>query len=634
LFGRSSGEVVGCDIRSMIPAMSDCIDANAATVSRDSAAGGLSLVGTEGIGLRPDGTHFPVELSVSNVNLGHSRTFTAIVRDIGDRRRAEEALGLAAAAQAANRAKSQFLANMSHEIRTPMSGVLGMAEMLLDTSLTPPQRRFAESVHRSGEALLKIIDGILDFSKIEAGKVDLEYVEFRLHDVIEEVTQLLREGANKKGLEFVCRVSGDVPETLRGAPSRLRQVLINLVGNAIKFTDKGSVALKVTLAPGSDPAASGSSAHAAPDVVARMLLRFSVEDTGIGIAPAVQHRLFRAFEQADSSTTRSYGGTGLGLAISRELVEKMGGRIGVHSAPGQGSEFWFTLQLDRPLPRSLADAAGAEDADQAHRLHGVRVLLAEDNPINQDVALTMLQSLGCHVHVVDTGVKALAALSAAEFDIVLMDRQMPEMDGFDATAEIRARRLLRPGQPPAPAEPVRLPVVGLTASALKGDREICIDAGMDDYLAKPFRRDALRAVLERWVLDDSPDALVARAPRAAAPIATFDQNVLEAMCLNRRVAAPRVVAGLIDRYFVDAPSLIDAIDRTADEADSGALAHAAHLLGVGSEFVGARKLRALCDELEQAAIAGDTLHLRERIAAIREEYQVARLAMEATRASV
>src|SRR3954470_20272834 len=185
LFGRSSGEAVGCDIRAIIPAMSDCIDANALTLSRGSAAGGLCLVGTEGIGLRPDGTHFPVELSVSNVNIGHTGTFTAIVRDIGDRRRAEEALGLAAAAQAANRAKSQFLANMSHEIRTPMSGVLGMAEMLLDTSLTPTQRRFAESVHRSGEALLKIIDGILDFSKIEAGKVDLEYVEFKLHDVIE-----------------------------------------------------------------------------------------------------------------------------------------------------------------------------------------------------------------------------------------------------------------------------------------------------------------------------------------------------------------------------------------------------------------------------------------------------------------
>jgi PAS domain S-box-containing protein len=620
LFGQDQGQAVGQDIRSMIPAMADCMDANAAEV-----------ISGERVGRRRDGTQFPLELSVSHVNLGRTRTFTAIVRDIGDRRRAEEALGVAAAAQAANRAKSQFLANMSHEIRTPMSGVLGMAEMLLGTNLTPTQRRYAESVHRSGESLLEIIDGILDFSKIEAGKIELEHVEFSPRELIEEVTQLLREGADKKGLELVCRVAGEVPDRLRGAPSRLRQVLINLVGNAIKFTTTGVVAVGVSRVDAdADGAAASTGAGAARDA-AGTTLHFTVEDTGIGIAQAVQGRLFHAFEQADSSTTRSYGGTGLGLAISRELVEKMGGRIGVRSALGHGSEFWFTVRLDPPLPRGVAHAPGPDDVDQAIGLTGVRVLLAEDNPINQDVALTMLQSLGCHVHVVDSGVKALAALSHSEFDIVLMDRQMPEMDGFDTTGEIRARRLLRPQQPRGATEPVRLPVVGLTASALKGDREICIAAGMDDYLAKPFRRDALRSVLERWVLDHAAADVGTPAPVREAALETFDRRILDQMCLSQRSAANRIAAGLIDHYVHDAPNLIDMLERAAQYSDAAALAHAAHLLGVDSEFVGARRLAGMCGSLERAGLAGSTDGLGQQIARIRQEYQAVHLAMQALR---
>jgi PAS domain S-box-containing protein len=630
LFGLDPGEAVGRDIRSMIPAMAECLGANAAHRFGDSSAGSSKVVAGERVGTRRDGTQFPLEFSVSNVNLGPARTFTAIVRDIGDRRRAEEALGVAAAAQAANRAKSQFLANMSHEIRTPMSGVLGMAEMLLDTNLTPAQRRFAESVHRSGESLLKIIDGILDFSKIEAGKIELEHVEFKLRELVEDVAQLLREGADKKGLEFVCRVSPDVPDRLRGASSRLRQVLINLVGNAIKFTKSGSVAVSVSVL---DVDGENSSTAAVGDVgrsgVAGALLLFAVKDTGIGIAPDVQKRLFHAFEQADSSTTRSYGGTGLGLAISRELVEKMGGRIGVRSALGQGSEFWFTVRLDRPVARSLADAPGADDGNEAIRLSGVRVLLAEDNPINQDVALTMLQSLGCHVHVVDTGVKALAALTTSDFDIVLMDRQMPEMDGFDATAEIRARRLLRPKQPRGTAEAVRLPVVGLTASALKGDRELCIGAGMDDYLAKPFRRDALRLVLERWVLDHASAQVDAEPTAEEWTPATFDRDTLEQMCTNS--AGQRLVSGLIDHYFLDAPNLIDTLDKAYKRSDAPTLAHAGHLLGLASEFVGAKNLAVMCSELERAALTGESEGLDDHVARIRREYEAVRLAMEAVR---
>jgi PAS domain S-box-containing protein len=617
LFGQPPGAAVGLDIRTMIPAMAEYMDTNQTYV-----------LGRKQIGRRRDGTEFPLELSVSHVNRGRVRTFTAIVRDIADRRRAEEAIAVAAAAQAANRAKSQFLANMSHEIRTPMSGVLGMAELLLDTNLTPTQRRFAESVHRSGESLLKIIDGILDFSKIEAGKVDLESVDFKPRELIEEVGQLLREAAEKKGLQLVCGVTDDVPDTLRGASSRLRQILINLIGNAIKFTDRGGV--KVTV---SNLDAGGSRAAGVSDGTdGGAVLHFSVEDTGIGIAPAVQNRLFHAFEQADSSTTRSYGGTGLGLAISRELVERMGGSIGVRSAPGQGAEFWFTVRLDRPLQGSPA-LPGAREASQATSLAGVRVLLAEDNPINQDVAVTMLETFGCQVHVVNSGAKVLAALENSPFDIVLMDRQMPEMDGLDTTAEIRARRVLSPRQPPGRSEPVRLPIVGLTASALKGDREICIAAGMDDYLAKPFRRDALRDVLRRWVLDQSAGHVPGESAVDDNPTETFDRRPLDRMALNHGSAGPRMVAGLIDHYFIDAARLIEALGQARERLDATALAHASHLLGSGSEFVGARTLAGLCAELERAALAGEIRGLDDQIMRIRQEYAAVQSAMSLVRSA-
>ena len=630
LFGQSPGEAIGRDIRSMIPSLAGCMDLGA-DASGASAQSDPLILGGESTGKRRDGTVFPLELSVSTINLGGVPAYTGIVRDLSDRRKAEEAISLAASAQAASRAKSQFLANMSHEIRTPMNGVLGMAEMLLDSELTPTQRRFAEGVHRSGQALLEIIDEILDFSKIEAGKLELECVDFRPRELTEEVTQLLFENARKKGLEFVCSVEEDVPQVLRGAPSRLRQVLINLVGNAIKFTDRGCVAIKVSKLDAGASDQTGAFDYVAASSGAATVLHFAVADTGIGIAQAVQQRLFQAFTQADSSTTRRYGGTGLGLAISKELVEKMGGRIGVRSALGQGAEFWFTVRLGAALRPGPVPAPGANDADQASDLSGVRVLLAEDNPINQDVARTMLNSLGCQVYLVDNGAKALAAVANSQFDVVLMDCQMPQMDGFDATAEIRARRILRPKQASGNAEPVRLPIIGLTANALKGDREICIAAGMDDYLAKPFRRDALRLVLERWVLDQVPAQADREEREDGTPLCTFDRRILDQAGVNQRPGAPRIVAGLIDSYFADAARLIETICRSFEESDASALAHAAHSLSVGSDFVGARKLARLSGELERAGLAGEIAGLEQRIVGIRQEYKAVQLAVEAVR---
>ena len=305
----------------------------------------------------------------------------------------------------------------------------------------------------------------------------------------------------------------------------------------------------------------------------------------------------------------------------------MGGRIGVHSAPGQGSQFWFSVPLDRPSPQADPRASAVRETERSARLDGIRVLLAEDNPINQDVALTMLQSLGCRVRVVDNGVKALAALAESEFDIVLMDWQMPGMDGFDTTAEIRAGGLLRPTQPRGATDPVRLPVIGLTASALKGDRELCIGAGMDDYLAKPYRRDALRSILERWVLDyDSRQPAAARTPE------TFDRSTLERSTRSQRAAGPRMAAGVIDEDFRDAPALIQALESACQSADTAAVAQAARTLAMRSEFVGAQRLAAMCAELESAgpaALAGNT---DPRVPAIQREFDAVRVAMMAVRA--
>ncbi len=415
----------------------------------------------------------------------------------------------ATVAEAANRTKSQFLANMSHEIRTPLNGVLGMAELLMESGLTSSQRRLAELARSSGESLLSIIDDILDFSRIEAGRLELEQVSFELRETVAGVVELLAERARAKDVELRALVAADVPNVVRGDPGRLRQVLVNLVGNAVKFTPQGEIVVQVGLLDKDGP---------------RSRLAFEVRDTGIGIVPEAHSRIFDAFAQADGSTTRRYGGTGLGLAICKQLVDLMGGAIEVESALGVGTTFRFTacfgrqaaaaddalaesprlLVLRRALGREAEREAGSvrSQGRSAERFEG-RVLLVEDCAVNLAVAEGMLELLGPRVELASDGAEALTALSRETFDLVLMDCMMPGMDGCAATQELR-RREGGSGR--------HTPVVALTANAMSGDRERCLAAGMDDYLSKPFRHEELRQVLARWLPARKAEALQSRLP--------------------------------------------------------------------------------------------------------------------------
>jgi CheY-like chemotaxis protein len=445
-----------------------------------------------------------------------------------------------------------------------------MTSLLLDTELSLEQQDYAETVRRCAESLLGIINDILDFSKIEAGKQDLETVDFDLRGVLDEVVDVLRETAARKGLAFFAAVDPEVPALVRGDPRRVRQILTNLVGNAIKFTAAGEVSVEVTPAPEDD-----------------RRMRFAVTDTGTGIEPDVQARLFQPFSQADSSTTRRYGGTGLGLAICKRLVDLMGGAIGVDSTPGRGSTFWFTIPLpaQKAPPISAGVPAPGPDAGATAQTAS-RVLIAEDNPVNRKVAILLLEKLGCRVDAVGNGVEAVEAVQRTPYDLVLMDCQMPELDGYDATARIRALEGARR----------RVPIVGMTANALAGERERCLAAGMDDYIAKPLREVDLTAVLGRRF---KPAEAAQGVPRGV------DRGVIEELHRLTPAGGPSVVGDILVTFAQDAPAQLAALREALDARDAAVLRSGAHSLKGSSGAIGARRLSALCGRLESLARSGD-----------------------------
>ncbi|MEI6544399.1 MAG: ATP-binding protein [Methylococcales bacterium] len=482
LFGYSRIEVLGQPVEMLIPSRfaEQHVQYRKGFVKHPQNRP-MSLSKPDLFALRKNGSEFPIETSLSYVHSQKGLVVMVFIMDITEKKQAEKDLAEARdQAIEASHLKSEFLAAMSHEIRTPMNGVIGITDLLMETALDEEQRKLLKMVKDSGASLLYIINDILDTSKIEAGMLQLENIDFDLSSEIEGVSDLMTIRTKEKQLVLITQIQSDVPRHLYGDPGRLRQILINLLGNAIKFTLKGTVELQIELKALEDQKAT---------------IFFSVKDTGIGISARVQSELFQPYRQADQSTARKFGGTGLGLAICRKLVELMGGRIGVDSQEGIGSRFWFIVPFDLatneiPQPLQQEDKKDLYPSCKEAGNTLPKILLAEDNNVNALIAMKMLERLGYDAERVTNGREALDAFNRNSYRLILMDCQMPEMDGYETTCEIRAIEQKTGGH---------VPIVAITASALSSDLERCWSVGMDDHISKPIDKQLLASIIERWV---------------------------------------------------------------------------------------------------------------------------------------
>jgi signal transduction histidine kinase/DNA-binding NarL/FixJ family response regulator len=501
------------------------------------------------------------------------------------------------AAEAATKAKSEFLAAMSHEIRTPMNGVIGMTELLLTTPLTEAQQSYAETISRSGEAMLDVINDILDVSKIEAGKIDLEQTGLDVRQLVHDTVDLLSVTATQKGLGLTCRVDPTVPARLTGDPTRLRQILLNLVGNALKFTDTGSVHVEVRLEERRDE---------------RVRVRFEIRDTGIGMEPETLKKLFQPFTQADSSTTRRYGGSGLGLAISKQLVELMGGDVGVESVVGQGSTFWFTASLAVSTTTEATAAPDVVDSISAVAMADglVRLLVVDDSPINQQVAGGLIKGLGYHATLVGSGADALEMVAREPYTLIFMDCRMPGMDGFETTRRIRARET--GGR--------HVPIIAMTADAREETRTRCLEAGMDDFVTKPIRSSDLDLLLRSWLPHLSAPQQMVREDRSQQSLdeEIIDLAPLQMLLQFSQSSGPAFLQSCIETFLEETRALPGRLNDAVSRDAWKDVMRLAHTIRGDGMTLGAREVVQACEALEYRADAGPipTMELQPLLTAI------------------